>query len=161
MTKKIVGMACIVSGLVLLLALFTSNAHAENIQDQANTAAVTDTVSTVVGLAMGAAEANPLGIAAILIKIPILNWAEKLPMGERQTEQAAIASIWGGGTANNICIIAAIATGGVFSAWLCPAIGAAWGVIKWEQSYDERMFAHMCAAEQKINPLMVCTFTPA
>jgi hypothetical protein len=63
--------------------------------------------------------------------------------------------------ANNLCVIAAIATGGG-AAVLCPLIGLGAGMGSWSSGTDERdkaTFAAICQEAKIKNPDMVCTYT--
>lgn len=126
---------------LILLALALSGCG--TLQQRAEHAAAADTVTTLTGLALGAAEANPLGLVALLVKIPVLAYADTLPTGERESTQAAIVAAWGGAAVNNACVIAAILTGGAIAP-ICPLIGIAWGVREWARSSEEREFWRMC-----------------
>lgn len=95
---------------------------------------------------MGAAEANPIGLAGLLMKPIVLAYAETLPLDEKVSVQTSSAAMWGGASANNLCIIGVLATGAIPLAALCPMIGVAWGLNEWNQSQDEREYAAFCAA---------------
>ena len=110
------------------------------------------------GLALGAAEANPLGLALIPLKLIALDYAAGLPDGEKQTVQSAVGSLWLGAAANNICVIFSILSGGTFAP-LCAAAGVAVALQRWTTGADEREFWALCARERVKNPKMTCEFT--
>ena len=141
----------------LLLALSLA-AHADTAHD-AQQAAIADVATTGIGLALGAAEANPLGIATLPLKLIALDYADKLPTGERETLQSAIASVWTGASVNNVCVILALVTGGAFGAG-CIVAGLAVAVGRWTAGEQEREFWQICADYMRMNPALVCTYTP-
>lgn len=126
------------------LALAACAAQAQDMQAQARHAAVADGVTTAIGLAAGAMEANPLGpVLAIGMKTLAFRYAESLPDTERPTVYATVTSLWQGAAANNICVTAAILTGGTFAP-ACIAIGAAWAYKTWKDTEHEREFWAHC-----------------
>jgi hypothetical protein len=131
----------IVALAVLLLA---GHAHAETLQGKAHQAAVADAATTLGALALGAAEASPVGLAGIVLKAPLLAMIEKLPEEERAASYALQASIWSAASVNNLCVIAAIATGGSFAP-ACIVVGGAWGFHDYGKSEHERGFWQQCA----------------
>ena len=143
--------------LVALLLAFCLTVHAGP-AEQAQQSAAADVVTTGVGLALGAAEANPLGLATIPLKWGILEYASRLPDGEKQTVQSAVGSFWLGAAANNICVIFSILSGGTFAP-LCAAAGVAVALQRWTTGADEREFWALCARERVKNPKMTCEFT--
>ena len=96
-----------------------------------------DVVSTGVGLALGAAEANPLGIVALPIKLAMVEYAGSLPPDEQPAAYATLSAVTWGAVANNICIIASIATAGAFSP-ACPVIGVVTGLTYWDATKTRR-----------------------
>ena len=139
----------------LLLALLTGCA---TMQDKATSAAAHDTASTVIGLAAGAAEANPLGLVTIPAKMAILGYIQTLPSGERETAQASVTAIWTGAAANNWCVLAVIASGGA-AAPACLVVGLIVGLRVWQGSATEREFWTICARERAELPGLVCAYT--
>jgi hypothetical protein len=113
--------------LLLVLSLGLPPAHAATLQEQAEAAAAADGITTLGGLALGAAEANPLGLVSLLAKVPMLAYVKTLPRDEQAEWHATYGAIWGGAAANNLCIAGAILTGGVLAP-LCPMVGMAWGI---------------------------------
>jgi hypothetical protein len=148
-----------VSTVLLVCALGSAPIHAGTLQSEAERAAVLDSLSTMGGAALGAAEANPLGFASMLLKIPLLAHVKTLPQDEQAEWHATYGAIWGGAAANNICIVGAILTGGVLAP-VCPFVGIAWGMNKWNASATERELWAICRAERAYwgNPNMTCDF---
>jgi hypothetical protein len=65
-----------------------------------------------------------------------------------------------GAAANNLCVIAAIATGGAAAA-VCPLIGVGAGMGSWSAGAEERdkaTFAVICQEAKLKNPDLVCIF---
>lgn len=123
----------------LLCAAF-GTAGAQTARDQARNAGLADTGSTALALGLGAVEMNPLGpVLAVGLKVLVLDRVESLPEEEQAASYAMAASIWGGATANNLCVAAAILTGGGFAP-ACIMAGVAWGMKTWRESEDERLF---------------------
>jgi hypothetical protein len=127
----------------LLLAALLAGCSTTAAQ-RATEVAWADTGTTAVGLALGAAEANPVGLLGLAIKPMILAHADTLPIDEKVATQATVAAMWGGASANNLCIIGAIATGALALAPLCPMLGLAWGMNEWHLSQGEREYAAWC-----------------
>lgn len=140
----------------LLLALCL-HAHADT-SERAQNAAIADVATTAGALVLGATEANPLGLLTLPMKIVLLQYAETLPDGEKQSTQEWMHALWMGAAANNACVIVAILTGGAFAP-ACIAAGIAAGAYRWKQSEGEREFWWLCAQEKQSNPNLVCTFT--
>lgn len=143
--------------LVALLLAFCLTAQADPSQ-RTQEAAVADVATTVMGLSLGAAEANPLGLALIPLKLIVLDYAAGLPDGEKQTVQSAVGSFWLGAAANNICVIFSLLSGGTFAP-LCAAAGVAVALQRWNAGADEREFWALCARERVQNPKTTCEFT--
>ena len=116
--------------MIRILLLCLALAGCGTLEQRAYTAAATDSATTVAGLAVGAAEANPLGIAALALKVPVLLYADSLPEGERADAHQVIAAVWGGATVNNLCVLAAMVSGGAFGP-ACIAAGVAYAVYAW------------------------------
>jgi hypothetical protein len=148
-----------VKALLLAGAMAILPCQSASWEDQAQTAALTDGLSTLGGLALGAAEANPIGLLALVAKAPMLAAVKTLPRDEQADWHASFSAIWGAATANNLCIIAAIVSGGAVAP-LCPMVGAAWGMQKWSESAMERELWAICREERAYwkNPDMPCDF---
>lgn len=139
------------------LLLMASLAYAGT-EEKAQAAAIGDVASSVVGIAAGAAEANPLGLLLIPLKIGMLEYAKTLPDGEREYTQSQIGAIWGGATVSNICTIGVLLSGGA-TAIPCLVIGIGYGLHEWQSTQAEREFWLICADERTKNPALVCTFS--
>jgi hypothetical protein len=148
---------------IVAIAAALTAAHSQDMKEQARTAGIADAATTVLGLAAGAAEANPLGaVIAIGVKPLVLRYIEGLPQEQRPQVYALAASVWGGVAANNVCVIASIVSGGAFAP-VCLVLGAAWGVKKWKDTEPERIFwAEGCPTLRIYanEPDMVCVFVP-
>ena len=156
---RIVGLAALLAQGGLLHAEQGSSEESATLQDQAQLAAVTDGASTLGGLALGAADANPLGFIAIVAKAPMLAAVKNMPQDEQADWNASFSAVWGGATANNLCVIAVILTSGA-AAPFCPVVGVAWGVHEWRESAMERELWMICREERAYwhNPQMTCDF---
>lgn len=136
--------------------------HAREASEPAVEAAVTDGLSTALGIAVGAAEMNPLGpVLALGMKAAVFQYASTLPDVEQPKVYAAAASFWGGATANNLCIAAALVSGGTFAP-ACVALGVAWGMKTWQESEHERLFWEGCAMLRAYanEPELKCIYSP-
>lgn len=138
----------------LILSLACLSAQAQT----AEQAAAADVATTGIGLALGAAEANPLGLLTIPGKLIALEYANSLPTGEREYALSAISSMWTGAAVNNLCVIAAVLSGGAFAP-ACLIVGAAVGMQRWDAGAQERLFWAICARERESNPRLTCEFT--
>lgn len=139
---------------LILSLLIATSAHAQT----AGEAAAADVATTGIGLALGAAEANPIGLLTMPAKLIALDYANSLPTGDREYALSLFGSLWTGAAANNLCVIAAIVTGGAFAP-ACIGIGIAVASAKWQAEANERLFWAICASEKKINPRLTCEFT--
>ncbi|MBC5785254.1 hypothetical protein H8N03_20070 [Ramlibacter sp. USB13] len=142
-----------------MLAACAFSARA-GVADEAMEGAVADGVTTAIGLAVGAAELNPLGpVLGIGVKYAVMEYAKALPDTERPAVYAAAASLWQGASANNMCVAAAILSGGTFAP-ACIALGIAWGMKTWGESEHERQFWEGCKAlrDYAQRPDMPCIY---
>ncbi len=147
---------------ILAATLVLGAASAQDTRDQAVKAGIADVVTTAIGLAAGAAEANPLGLITIPAKFAFLRWADKLPDTERPAAHALAASFWGGAAANNLCVAASVLSGGAFAP-VCLAVGVAWGYHTWKSTERERIFwAEGCPGMRQYanEPGLKCIYTP-
>lgn len=122
------------------------------------TAAALDVASTAAAIAIGAAEANPIGLVTIPLKAAAIAHADTLPEGERQAQHLDLATLWRAAAVNNACVIAAIATGGSFAP-ACLALAGASVVNDWLTTAEQRQFWAICAAERASNPRIRCMYT--
>lgn len=146
----------IVAIMITLLLVLTQSARA-NPQEQAANAALADLGTTGVGLALGAAEANPLAILTLPIKYGLLKYAEKMPDGDKQEMQSTLAAIWSGASVNNVCVILSILTAGTFAPG-CIFAGVAFGVSRWHASSSEREYWRTCSNKRRVMPTLLCEY---
>ena len=106
--------------------------------------------TTIGALALGAAEANPLGLATVVLKYPLLQYCKGLPEDERTECYSAANAVWGGAAVNNVCVIAAILTGGAFAP-VCIAAGIGYGVYAWNDTTPEQDFYTACAEYRRVS----------
>lgn len=159
--KKTAGGLRKVAAATTLAAAFCS-AHAANTQDQARTAGYADVASTAAGMAMHAQELNPFGaVASAGLKFVMYRYTQTLPDTKQPVNYAMAASLWSGAAANNLCVIAALATGGAFGP-ACLAVGVVWGAKTWNDTLPERRMAANCARQRAIekDPSIPCMYTP-
>lgn len=133
-----------------------------DLQGKAVAGQVADVSSTAVGLAMGAAEANPLGILTLGVKAIAYKQIQEAPAVDQPAMWSAYGAFGWGAAANNVCVIAAIATGGAAAA-LCPLIGLATGMTTWNADEERRnraTFDAICDEQKRMNPNLICTYTP-
>ena len=144
--------------IALLLALCLSGCAIT--RSPASDAVVADVASTGVGLALGAAEANPLGLVTIPVKLSLLAYAENLPDGEKQQAQTMLSAVWNGAAVNNVCVIAVILTGGAAS-FPCILLGLGYGAWEYTSTKANQMqaeFTEMCLSARKEMPNMKCFY---
>lgn len=123
---------------------------------------IADVGTTGIGLALGAAEANPLGILTLGMKVAAYNEIKKAPEVEQPRLWGMYGAMGWGAAANNLCIIATLATGGAAAA-VCPMIGLAAGVSIYDAGEEERnvaTFNALCQDMRKTNPALECVYTP-
>ena len=96
------------------MALSLGAAYADSAErEHAISGQVADVATTVGGLALGATELNPLGLATIPLKYYILARADEMSPGPDKDEAYRLIAAAGyGPAANNVCVILTIATGG-------------------------------------------------
>lgn len=158
--RSFTGLRTLVAAAAISAAL--PAVHAQEARQQARNAAVADGVTTAVGIALGAAEMNPLGpVLAVSLKAVALGYVDKLPEVEQPNAHAVMASVWSGFSANNVCITAALLTGGSFAP-ACVAVGLGWGVKTWKDTERERLFWEGCAMLRSYAslPELPCVYLP-
>ena len=131
------------------------------LEKQAVMGQTADVGTTAAGLLMGASEANPLGILTLGVKVVAYKHIKEAPPIEQPRMWGMYGAFGWGAAANNLCVIAAIATGGG-AAVLCPLLGLGAGIGNWSANRAERdraTFAAICQQAQSRNPNMVCTYT--
>ena len=150
-----------VKALALAVPMLSGQVHAQALEDKAYNAAIGDAASTIGALVLGAAEGNPLGLVTMLIKFPMLAWVKTQPREEQAEYHANWSAVWSGATANNVCLMGAIALTGGALAPFCPMAGLAFGFNQWDKNQPEREFWAICALWKKeFGPQFKCSFTP-
>jgi hypothetical protein len=120
-------------------------AQAQGAKAQAQTGAVADGVSSVVGIAAGAPLNPLLPVLGIAFKAATFQHAESLPEAERPRAYALAAASWQGSAAGNTCAVVSVLSGSAFLP-ACIIVGAGWGWKTWDESERERQDATRCAA---------------
>lgn len=117
-----------------------------------------DLASTGAGLAMGATEANPLGILAIFAKVVAHQKIKEAPYGDRPRLYNAYGAFGWGAAANNLCVIASIATG--VPSIACPVVGVVGGVFSFledeELQKEAVASASHCEETRRARPDFSC-----
>jgi hypothetical protein len=128
---------------VLAIVLLTGCASVG--RDRAVQAHQADIGSTVVGLALGAAEGNPLGLLALPIKAWQMHEISKEPEATVRAEAyLKVAAAAEGAAANNVCVAVALAVPALLPmAVACPLVGIGWAVREWNPS-PEVFYAAFC-----------------
>lgn len=117
---------------------------------------VADVVTTGAGLSLGAAEANPLGLALLGVKLATYQHIKAQPAEEQPHLWGVFGAFGWAAAANNLCVIA---SGGA-----CLAVGALAGLLQWRQAEPERLqaqFAAVCERERLKTPALQCVWVPA
>lgn len=142
--------------LALLLCLGTAHAgEREAVEGQ-----VADAFTTGAGLAMGATEANPLGLATLGVKALAARRISEQPAVDQPPLWSAFEALGWGAAANNLCVIAVITTGG--GAAVCPVLGFGAGLGFWQADAPARhraTFDAICADARAKNLDLVCIYT--
>jgi hypothetical protein len=110
------------------------------LQQQAVNGQWADVGTTGIGLAMGATEANPLGILTLGVKAYAYAQIKEAPLVEQPRMWSAYGAFGWGAAANNVCIIAAIASG-----------GAAAAVVDRQRSRRQRQVQARSRVEQRLD----------
>ena len=147
----------------LSLALLTLPVHADDLRRariEAIASQSADLATTGAGLALGAVEANPLGVFLLPAKAIAYHRIKASPESEQPAMWSAYSAFGWGAAANNLCVIGAILTGGT-SGPLCLAVGAGVGWWQWRQdkpARDRAQFEQMCDEARAVQPDLVCRF---
>jgi hypothetical protein len=147
--------------LALLLAL---PAHADDFRKQkieAASAHAFDVATTGAGLAVGAAESNPLGLLLVPAKLIAYQRIKASPEAEQPGLWAAYEAFGWGAAANNLCVIAQIASGGFAP---CLAVGVAAGLVSWAIDSPRRKraeFDAVCEQAKASNHEITCVWNSA
>lgn len=138
--------------IALCLALMCSPAIAQ-------TGQIADIGTTAAGLAMGAAEANPLGIVTLGLKAAAYHQIKQAPDVEQPHLMGVFDAFGWGAAANNLCIIATLPTG--IGPAVCPAIGLVAGLSIFDAGEDRRnreTFDVICRDARLNNPDLECIY---
>jgi hypothetical protein len=112
----------------LLLAGTASAQSAAPLSDAATAGIAADVGTTALGLSMGAAEANPLGLAVLPLKFLVKAQIDKIPEENQRREATAhFTGMQYGAAAANLCTLA---IGNPVLAAMCFAGGLAYGYDK-------------------------------
>lgn len=139
---------------------YASMAPTDTGQSNAVMGQAADVGTTGAGLLLGAAEANPLGLVTLGIKAVAYQKIKSSPPVEQPRLWGMYGAMGWGAAANNLCVIAAIATGGG-AAVLCPLLGLGAGMTSWNAGTEERnraTFAAICNEAKVKNPALVCIY---
>lgn len=147
------------AALALLLCLGAAHAG----EREAVEGNVADVVSTGAGIAMGAAEANPLGpVGVVVAKVVLHQYIKALPAVEQPQAWRLFGAVGWGAAANNLCVVITIATGGSGSV-LCPVIGVSTGVgvfVSTAEAARRETFDAICTEARSRQPDLICIYTP-
>lgn len=111
----------------------------------------------------GAAEANPIGLALIPVKLALLAHTDTLPPADKLHARTTLAAFGNGAAVNNVCVLAVVLTGGAASL-PCILLGGAYGLWEYSTAKAEQMqqeFMAMCLAARKETPDMKCFYKGA
>lgn len=129
---------------VALLCAAVGAAQAQEAKAQAQSGAVADGVSSVVGIAAGAPLNPLLPVLGLAFKAATFQHAETLPEVERPRAYAFAAAGWQGSAAGNACAAVSLLSAGSFLP-ACVVVGVGWGWKTWKASERERLDAERCA----------------
>lgn len=153
--------------LLLAAALFAAApAMADELRNDRREAVASqaaDLATTAAGLALGAVETNPLGVLLVVPKVVGFYRIKAAPVEEQPALWSAYQAFGWGAAANNVCVIAAIASGGP-ALVPCAVIGAAVGGASWAWDAGRRErdeFDALCDSAKALNPATVCKYTLA
>jgi hypothetical protein len=140
------------AALLALLALFAGAAQAESPDTAgsriANMGIAADLGTTAVGLAMGAAEANPLGLATIPLKFIVKAQIEKIPEeNQRREAMAQFTGVQFGAAAANLCTLA-VGHPAVTAVCLAGGLIAGYNAVKSVPTETDCMHKHMAQLQQ-------------
>jgi hypothetical protein len=142
--------------IALLLALMLSGCAIT--RSPASDAATADVATTGLGLLAGAAEADPVGLALIPVKLALLAHTETLPDVERLHAQTTLSAFWNAAAVNNVCVLLVVMSAGAASL-PCILLGAGYGLWGYTTAKADQMqaeFMAMCLDARRANPGMKC-----
>lgn len=138
--------------LVLCLVIWSQAPKAG--ERDAVAAQVADVATTGAGLSIGAAEANPLGLALLGVKLAAYQHIKAQPADEQPRLWGMFGAFGWGAAVNNLCVIA---SGGA-----CWVVGAVAGLFQWQRTEPERLraqFDAICERERVQNPALQCAWS--
>jgi uncharacterized protein YceK len=138
--------------IIAVLAIVLLSGCASVGRDRAVQAHQADIGSTAVALALGAVEANPLGLLALPLKWLQMREIAALPDAATRAEASLrVAAVTNGAVANNVCVAATLAVPALLPLiTACPLVGIGWGVQEWNTTLDpERFHAAFCEEWKK------------
>jgi len=145
----------------LLLAIVILLAGCANLRESTHLATAADATTTAIGVTSGlAVEANPLisspavFAGVMLTRIVATEYVNTLPEPGRTTYLSAMSSIWWGAGISNVMILL------LASNPIGLAFGAMAGLGWWASTAERREFAALCAEHMRMNPALVCIYTP-
>jgi hypothetical protein len=156
---------------VIVALLMSTAAHADEPLTHAIKGQVADIATTLVGTAIeGVSEANPLGVAGVVLLKPIAVAAiDHMDEPDRTKGLSLLGAVGYGAAANNLCVFVAVGlelmahgmTAGSITA-LCLATGVYVGARNWKstEAIRERAeFDAICTDALAVNPDLVCERT--
>ena len=142
---------------ILSVSLLTGCAG--QLRQSAYGAVTADAITTLAGVASGAAqEGNPLItspaglLASVALRIGAVEYINTLPEPQRTENLSVINSITWGAAASNLTILAMHSN----PAGIVAGLAVGWRV--WQSTAEERAFAGICADEKTRNPALICTY---
>jgi hypothetical protein len=133
--------------IILAIALLSAPLHAQH------AALAADAATTAAALSAGAVELNPIGWAAVPIRLGLIEAAKSLPDEERVPVYHMMNASGYGAAANNI---------GVFMGLQgAPVFGLMVGIGIWAGGREEREFFRACATHRAyFKRQLPCKYTP-
>jgi hypothetical protein len=140
-----------VKHLLVLAALCAGAAHAD---PGAYRGLAADATTTAIGLSLpGIADANPIGLAGVPIRLAVLHHAGTLPEEQAQPVYDAVEASGWGAAVNNVLVIAGAGP-------VAPVLGLVVGFAIWKAGEPKRHFLQACAVHKADNPELRCVFAP-
>ena len=143
---------------LLLLALLCG---CSSLKDTTHATTALDATTTAIGVSSGiAVEANPMisspavFAGLMLTRVLATEYVDTLPEPARTTYLSGMSSVWLGAGISNVMILL------LASNPIGLAFGAMTGLGWWASTAERREFAALCAEHMRMNPALVCTYTP-
>lgn len=145
----------------LLLVIVILLAGCANLRESTHLATAADATTTAIGVTSGiAVEANPLisspamFAGLMLTRVLATEYVDTLPEPARTTYLSGMSSVWLGAGISNVMILL------LASNPIGLAFGAMTGLGWWASTAERREFAALCAEHMRMNPALVCIYTP-